>query len=195
MSGYYACFSTSSPVASIAIFDPSMKLIFEASSVTSHNASGTCLALLYQSGIDLSLVTHFLADMGPGSFSGVRVGVVLAKTFAFANAAMGIESVCGGATSFDLIDSKQTVVLPSKKGEFFVRVPNEEPFRTATLPQEPFVGFGPGIQPESFPQAFNFFELLPAMHWQFPEEFAPEYLIEPSISIPKKKLSIVEGQH
>jgi hypothetical protein len=194
MSGHYVCFSTSSAVASVAVFDPSMKLIFEGSSVTAHNASGTCLALLYQSGVDLSLVTHFLADLGPGSFSGVRVGVVLAKSFAFTNAAMGIESICGGATAFDLIDAGQTVVLPSKKGEYFVRRPNEQPYRTSILPEESFVGFGPNVQPEVHPRAFNFFELLPKMNWQFPEEFAPEYLIEPSISIPKKRLSIVENQ-
>lgn len=193
MSGQFVGFSTSSSLASVAVFDDSMKLIFEASSESMNNASGICLSLLYQSGVDLKNVTHFLSDMGPGSFSGVRVGVVLAKSLAFANTAMGIQSVCGGATSFDLIDPNRTVVMPSKKGEFFIRPVGQEPYRTKDLPEGDYAGFGPGIFPETKPMAFNFFELLNKMHWQFPEDFAPEYLIEPSISVPKKKLALLQN--
>jgi hypothetical protein len=93
--------------------------------------------------------------------------------------------LCGGATSFDLIDPQSTVVLPSKRGEWFIRQPGRDPIRTNNLPDGEFKGFGPGIQPAVYPLAKHFAELIATIKTVRPELLAPEYMIEPSISQPR----------
>ncbi len=173
-------FSTSSPFASVAVFDGDGGIVWSGSEHAPQQASGACLRLLEASGVDLGGVELFAADIGPGSFTGVRVGVVLAKTLAFAHCAK-----VAGADAFDLVAADRVVVLPSKKGEFFVRVPGESPFRTADLPED-FVGYGNGLDPARPPSAAGFGPLLANLSAEDPMTFAPAYLIEPSISIPKK---------
>ncbi|MFX8922218.1 hypothetical protein ABTN04_19300, partial [Acinetobacter baumannii] len=80
----------------------------------------------------------FGADIGPGSFTGTRVAVTLAKTYAYVAG-----KKCFGVSSFDLIDCSGTVAIPSKKGEYFIRRVGLLPVRTSDRPQEPLVGFGP----------------------------------------------------
>lgn len=129
----------------------------------------------------------YAADTGPGSFIGARVAVTLAKTMAYAE---GVQVL--GAPSFDLISPDQTSVVPSRKGEFFIRRPGEEPFRASELPSEPFVGYGAGIENPFYPSAAGFARLgdLKAMD---PFDLMPTYLIEPSISTPKTPYRTVGG--
>jgi tRNA A37 threonylcarbamoyladenosine modification protein TsaB len=128
----------------------------------------------------ITSATMFCADIGPGSFTGTRVGVILAKTLAFA-----IDAPVAGATAFDLISPNATVAFPSKRGEYFVRVPGEAPFRTTSLTEHSIQGFGFGNQ-DRFPNAAHFDVLVNKLERQTAEAFLPEYLIEPSISIPNK---------
>jgi len=123
----------------------------------------------------------FLADLGPGSFTGVRVGVTLAKTFAFA---LGLKA--GGADAFDLVDPNRNVVLPSKRGEWFLRAPGRPPVRTTILPESDWVGVGAGLSDQTYPDAARFGLLLASIRPVEPESLVPAYLIEPSISVPKK---------
>lgn len=174
--------STSSPQASVALILPTGEVLSARRSAPMA-ASGACLAmlqeLLSQSGHDLASATAFAADLGPGSFTGVRVGVALAKTMAFA---FGVPTF--GAPAFDLVDAAAAVVLPSKKGEFFVRVPREAPYRTEHAPSGA-VGYGPDIDPSTFPDASRFGVLQDRLVPVPPERLVPAYLIEPSISVPK----------
>lgn len=140
--------------------------------------------VLEESGRSLSEATLFAADLGPGSFTGVKVAVTIAKTMAFSQ---GVK--CIGADSFDLISPDKIVVMPSKRGEWFVRRPGEEPARFAEVPVEPIFGFGPGIEPQIFPNAKNFAAILPFLGSITPEHLIPNYLIEPSISVPRNPLS------
>jgi len=123
----------------------------------------------------------FLADTGPGSFTGVRVGVMLAKSFAFVQ-----DVPVSGADAFDLIDANGPAVLPSKRGEHFVRIPGEPPYRTTELPDGGITGYGNGVEPSVPPHAARFAGLLDRLVPVSPMEFVPRYLIDPSISIPKK---------
>ena len=115
---------------------------------------------------------------------GVRVGIVLAKALAWAQG-----SSCAGATAFDLVAPSQTVALPSRKGEYFLRVPGQEPIRTSELPAETRgYGFGGSID---FPLASGAAKLAGTMQGVEPTALMPIYLAEPSISTPKRPLSRV----
>lgn len=177
-------FSTSSPWASVAAVSAG-EVLWHRQVLVPQRASGACMAMLDEMqaelGIKLSEAEAFAADVGPGSFTGVRVGVMLAKSFAFVYGRPVM-----GADSFDLIDPDGIVVLPSKRGEYFVRRPNQAAFRTDRLPEEPFRGFGPGIEPSEPPSAAGFARLAANTQGEDPMLFAPRYLIEPSISLPKK---------
>jgi len=185
-------FSTSSPVASVAVIAADGSVLWEGGRASGHQAGGVCLEMLEQARSTLGFawddVSLFAADMGPGSFTGTRVGVILAKTLAF----LGDRPVVG-ASSFDLIDPSGTVVLPNKRNEYFVRLAGQEPIRTPELPSGPFKGFGPGIESEVYPSA-SLFSLLPGLNPQSAISFVPEYLVDPSISIPKKPYVLQEAK-
>jgi tRNA threonylcarbamoyl adenosine modification protein YeaZ len=176
--------STSSPWASVAAFAPEGRLLWEAQEHAPQRASGACLAMLRRMLTDLDLRVEdfevFAADMGPGSFTGVRVGVMLAKTLAWSNGRR-----VAGADAFDLIAPDRTVILPSKKGEFFVREPGTAPYRDAEIPAGA-VGYGVGVEEAVPPSAARFGAILDRLTPVDPLAFAPAYLIEPSISIPKR---------
>ncbi len=178
-------FSTSSPIASVAIFTEEGVLLFSGDRPSEMKASEVCLSLVAESGFDPKQGTIFLADIGPGSFTGTRVGVTIAKTFAFVAGGK-----CAGANAFDLISPTATVVLPSKKGEWFIREVGSIAIRDTSLPTEEFVGFGPGIPEQTHPLAKRFVALIPSLSLISPEEFVPAYLMEPSISIQKKNLGL-----
>lgn len=148
-------------------------------------ASAACIEMLEEAksaaGCRLEDAEAFAADLGPGSFTGVRVGIVLAKTFAWLQGCPAV-----GADSFDLIDPVGVVLLPSKRGEFFVRRPGSEPIESSELPEIAFRGYGPGIEPEALPDAANFSLLIGRLPRLDPMTLVPRYLIEPSISTPKK---------
>jgi tRNA threonylcarbamoyl adenosine modification protein YeaZ len=185
-------FSSSSPVASVALFSESGELLAEGDREASMRASEACLSilqeLLQKTNLQLSEASLIVADLGPGSFTGVKVAVTLAKSLAFA-----LSVPTAGANSFDLISADRTAVLPSKKGEWFIRGVGQEPVRQADLPEEEFLGYGPGLDKQSFPLARNFQPLIPSLKAIAPELLVPEYLIEPSISVPKSPLSPIGG--
>lgn len=177
--------STSSPLASVALISRDGEVLASSEELSPMRASGTSLNLLralldslHASVTDIEL---FAADLGPGSFTGVKVGVTLAKTLAYANG-----KKAAGASSFDLIDPAGIVALPSKKGEWFIRRPGEAPVRSAELPAGRYSGFGPGVENPVYPHAQRFARMVASLTAVEPELLLPNYLIEPSISVPKK---------
>jgi hypothetical protein len=171
-------FSTSSPWASVAAISPGGEVLWQDQRLAPRNASAACFEILQ--GRSIEGADLFVADVGPGSFTGVRVGVILAKMFGFLT-----DRPVAGVTSFDLIDALGLVALPSKKGEYFVRVPGEAPFRTVELPAG-VIGYGDSFEEPRPPDAGNAARLLETLQPMSAEHFLPEYLIEPSISQPKR---------
>ena len=172
-------------MASVALIREDGTVLFHAQAESKHQTSGSCLAMLQQ-GLDaihetMGSITQFAADVGPGSFIGTRVGIVLAKTLAYSNGVM-----CLQMDSFDLISADQLVVFPSKRGEYFVRNVGLVPVRTEELPQAQFVGYGlPEGHPSLYPEACRFAPALPRLQPVAPEILNAIPLIEPSISVPK----------
>ena len=178
------CFSCSSPFCSVALIDETGSLLFSEKAETKQNASGLCIEMLdrglHAMGCKLADAKLFVADVGPGSFIGCRVGVTLAKSFGFAN-----KRPVAGVSSFDMIDAKHTVAFPSKKGEYFVRRLGAEVVRVPELPSGKIVGYGPAFAEQTYPDAARVASLLEKITPTEPELLLPEYLIEPSISTPK----------
>ena len=171
-----AAFSTSGLLASVALLAEGGGLRFAGEEAAQGRAGEACLRLLESGlqacGATLADVGIFAADLGPGSFTGVRVGIVLAKTLAWQRG-----KPCVGADAFDLVDPYSPVALPSRRGEWFVRTPGKEIERTREEP--PSVGT---------PHARGFAILV--AHGLLREtsayELVPGYLLEPSISTPKR---------
>jgi tRNA threonylcarbamoyladenosine biosynthesis protein TsaB len=178
-------FSTSSPLASVALLSDEGALIAARAEDARMNASGVCLRLLQdlldETGLHKSGATLFLADLGPGSFTGVKVGVTLAKTMG-----MALGGRVGGASAFDLISPTGTVILPCKRGEFFLRDPGGHISTVTELPSHAFTGYGQGIEPATYPLAEGFERIFDRIHPCAPEVLVPEYHLEPSISTPNK---------
>jgi tRNA threonylcarbamoyladenosine biosynthesis protein TsaB len=175
-------FSTSSPLASVALISPKGEIIWQGEEDAPKRASGACISMLQQLArtFNLKHASLFVADVGPGSFTGVRVGVILAKSFGFA-----FNRPVAGATAFDLIATERPVALPSKKGEYFVRIVGEPPHRVDHLVDE-CIGYGPAFPDPTFPHAKGFSNLVSMLEPMAAELFVPEYLVQPSISQPKK---------
>lgn len=160
-------FSTSGARASVAVISQD-RLLFAADEPSQGRAGEACLRMLERSGVSLSKVSIFAADLGPGSFTGVRVGIVLAKTLAWAQGAQ-----CAGADAFDLVSATDVVALPSRRGEWFVRTPGGAVERTHEEPVTVGIPLASG---------FAKLSLTPIS----PYELVPAYLLEPSISTPKE---------
>ncbi len=164
-----ACFSTSGPRASVALVRAG-EVLFAGDEPAQGRAGEACLRLLDEGfrAVGSSEVEVYAADLGPGSFTGVRVGIVLAKTLAWTQGVL-----CAGTDAFDLVNPAGVVALPSRKGEWFVRTPGAGIERTR-------------VQPEAVgvPLASGFARL--ALRAVSPFELVPGYLLEPSISTPKE---------
>lgn len=170
-------FSTSSPVASVALIDEG-RVVASGAMETDRQASHACAQLLEGMAVDWSRVTGCVADLGPGSFSGVRVGVTMAKTLAFS---LGVR--VAGLPAFRLIRAEK-VAIPARKGEWFI-------WTASGVTRETFRGDAVGYGGEGkavYPLASKFAGLESELVWVEPEVLVPEYLLPPSISVPKKPL-------
>lgn len=113
------CISTSGPYAILALFDAEGGLIRRESRESNRAASAAIFEMLEL--FEVQQMAKIVVDVGPGSFTGVRVGVTIGKMLAH------LESLPIFAVSaFDLLGSGP-VAIPSKKGEVYLRVPGEEP--------------------------------------------------------------------
>ncbi len=177
--------SCSSSVVSIALIGKDVELLFAAQKDSNQNAAETCLRLLetglLAAGRSKADILLIVSDVGPGSFIGVRVGVTIAKTLAYA-----LEIEVAAVTSFDLIDPHGLAVIPSKKGEYFIRPIGGNAYRTSKLPNESYLGYGPDILDQRYPEARIAASQLSKLKRVRVEELVPQYLIEPSISVPKR---------
>lgn len=171
----------------MAVFTQDGQLIWSGQDHAPHAASGACMRLLseceVQTGAKVREGALFIADLGPGSFTGVRVGIVLAKAFAYLN-----KVECAGAVAFDLINPTGIAFVPSRKNEVFIRMPGDAPTRDSVAPHEA-LGYGISEREANYPLASNFRPLLEGLIRMQPVELVPAYFAEPSISLPKRAYS------
>lgn len=176
--------STSSPWTSVALLDLDGSVVAQARREAPRNASATAIALLQEllasHGASLAEVEGFLADRGPGGFTGVKVGVTLAKMWAFANGVWA-----GGVLSFDLIAPQSTVAVPYKRGHFLVREPGLGLREESGVPEPHWVGYGMPDRPDRYPDWTAIASVWTTIERHDPIALVPFYGAEPSISTPK----------
>lgn len=172
------CISTSSPQVSLALIYEG-KVVDSVQELAPRTASKVVLelleVLLHKNGLLKEHITGVVADLGPGSFTGTRVGVMAAKTLAFAR---GVK--CGGVDAFTLIGA-ENVVIRVRKGEW-MRPDGEMLFE---LPNGALT-YGDGH--ENYPQAARLNGNLDRVIWADPLELTPNYILPPSISEPKQEI-------
>ena len=166
-------------MASVAVFNDGA-LLSEGSEIAPMRASGAVFRLLENclQGINKEGVDIWVADVGPGSFTGVKVGVTIVKTLGFA-----LEKQVGGITSFDLIRDGE-VAVPSRKGMHLLRTEDgvfevdSDDARVLSAKRYDYSG-------GDYPLAKNAERLLAKLVTMEPELLLPNYVLEPNISIPK----------
>jgi tRNA threonylcarbamoyl adenosine modification protein YeaZ len=105
-------FDTSSPVVTVAVADPAGDRVLAAASLSDGLRHGELLApairsVLAEAGVRPSGLTTIGVGTGPGPFTGLRVGLVTARTMADL---LGIEAV--GVCSLDILAREAAVAGP-----------------------------------------------------------------------------------
>lgn len=180
-----AVLSTSSPRAAAAVVEGQTVLAFGAELAPRQAEAALFQVLaraLNDAGLALSQMQGFVADVGPGSFTGVRVGVTVAKTLGWAQ---GVR--VAGITSFDLI-ADGAVAVPSRREMYLLReAPGATPreVRAGEFKAANMVGYGNAFAEQRYPDPRRMSLYLGALTWSAPEELLPWYVLEPGISRPK----------
>ena len=188
----WAVISTSSPLVSVALFKEG-ELLGTGQREAAMRASGGALALLKarleSAGMTLRDIELFAADVGPGSFMGVKVGVTLAKTFAYAH-----KTLAAGISAFDLINPTAPVAIPSRKGVYHYREgPQKKPEQASSGDRRvaAAVGYGADFSVQRYPLAERAGALLDSLQPMDPVRLVPDYVLPPSISKPKRPFTPV----
>lgn len=182
--------STSSPMVSVALGEPGIVLASERAWAP-RAAAETIFALLDRALLaagrgEARETDDLVVDVGPGSFTGTRVGVAVAKTLAWLWGRR-----VAAVTSFDLVATDRPVVVPCRRGEWFFRRPGEEPIRVPELPAETWTGYESlGEENGEFPAAERAFTRGVSLDWMAPERLVPYYLAEPHITHPKRPFGL-----
>jgi hypothetical protein len=179
--------TTSSPNLGCAVFSPNGEMLRHAEVVAPQQAAELLMSLVTQvvSAEELKTVTGFVADKGPGGFSGIRIGLTMVKTWGWM-----FGKPVAGISAFDLFEADSGVWIPVRKGEW---VRNDSEGRVVTH-EFSGVGYGTGIADPTFPSVRHLRLDFDALNWQDAAELVPEYLAEPSISTPKKAFAVWDGR-
>jgi tRNA A37 threonylcarbamoyladenosine modification protein TsaB len=174
--------SASSPWVSLALLTREGTVLFSNNEKAETNASYVLSKLWEEAKSQFPnlQLEGIVADIGPGSFIGTRVGVVFAKMLAF-----GLEIGCAGLNAFDLTAPTEPVAIPNKRGEYFLREPGSLPRLIQGEPPAELLGYAPGIASPTYPRAKNAAHFAKTLVFESPALLRPEHLVNPSISTPK----------
>ena len=186
---------------------------FEGRRSLSRRLMGEVDGMLTRNGLTLHDLTAFAVGLGPGSFTGVRVGVTTAKTWAQVTGKplVGVGTLDAYATVWQgRSDAPVAVVLPSRRGEVYAAIYQNgervgEPFaasleemteRLQSMPGAILAGttaqlpewVGPSVaQPWTPPEGLARLaaQRLGNSDTDDPLGLVPLYVVAPSISTPK----------
>ena len=137
----FLAFDTSGEMCVLALAeeDGTVKAVtvFEGRRTLSRRLMGELDSLLTRNGLTLPDLTAFAVGLGPGSFTGVRVGVTTAKTLAQVTGKplVGVGTLDAYAAVWPTFgnDGPLVPVLPSRRGEVYAAV-----YRNGESVEEPF---------------------------------------------------------
>jgi len=136
--------------------------------------------LLAQQGVALSDITGFVSDVGPGSFTGVKVGLTMVKMWGYA-----LDKPVAGVSAFDLVHADSDVAIPSKRGEVYLRRVVEPGVVHAIHEVElPVEGYSELSEAMTYPDASRID--ASRLQWVTAIELAAAYVGNPSISQAKR---------
>ncbi len=172
--------STSSPLASLALFEGSdLVAAMECGEGRAHQALFDMLERMLD-GRPREIVDTLVADVGPGGFTAVRIGVAFAKTWSRFE---GIE--LRAVSAFDLISPGGTAAIGVRRGSTVLRRPGQLLEHVAEVP-DGVLGHGGAMVRLTYPHASRY-----RSEYSFPADplsLVPDYILEPSISTPKRPL-------
>lgn len=183
--------STSSPQLSVAVLTPGIA-VRAGSAREARNDGHRVLhelldEVLGEAECRRADVTGLVVDVGPGGFTSVRIGVTFAKFFAYLTGCR-IWSI----EAFDLIAHDGTVAVPSRRGEWFVRAPQQSPVVARAITSGTR-GYGSGFEEAAYPDARRASLVRERWRESDPMALVPFYLAEPSISKPKAPFGQISG--
>jgi tRNA A37 threonylcarbamoyladenosine modification protein TsaB len=140
--------------------------------------------LLKGEGIGPKDVARWAVDVGPGSFTGVRVGVATVKGLAFAT---GAEVV--GVTAFDAVarGADAVVILEAGKGEVYFRIGSAAPSHAPLDVVKKLIEghFGPVLGPNVLPTAEGVGLVALGRAPDDIDQLSPLYVRAPDLTKPK----------
>lgn len=143
-------------------------------------------AIIKKSGLTLRDISRIAVTCGPGSFTGVRIGLTTARTLG-----MALNKPVFGMSTLDLL-SKSTdadlVIIDTKRGDFYGQVKGEQP---RIWSQDEVNSFNGLIAQDAMPDVGLLARIAGDVH--LPENFVtaeapqPVYLRGAEVSQPKNK--------
>jgi tRNA threonylcarbamoyladenosine biosynthesis protein TsaB len=204
-------------VLALAEDDGSVRAVslFESKRTLSRRLLGEVDSLLTRNSLTLDGMTAFAVGLGPGSFTGVRVGVTTAKTLAQVTGKplVGVGTLDAYTAALQKLDRPVMPILPSRRGEVYAALYERgecinAPFaasleavsaRLETLSNAVLCGdtaqlpdwTGPALaQPWTPPEGLAQIAARRLQNADTDDPFAlvPLYVVAPSISTPKSAL-------
>lgn len=166
-------------MASVAVFVDDA-LIYSGCKEAQMRASGVVLEMIRDSG-KLQRIDMFCADVGPGSFTGTRVGVTIVKTLAYA-----LHKKAARISAFDLLPANSAI--PARAEQYYLRKDGEI-IIVGHSEIDGCAGYGKAFESQVFPDASA--AKRERLVEVFPEALVPEYVLEPNISRPKRPFGAV----
>jgi tRNA threonylcarbamoyl adenosine modification protein YeaZ len=180
-----AVLGCSSPRSGAAVFRDGVLLsgdFMDAPNRSSGVALTILAASLESAGLSFQDIDVWAADVGPGSFTGAKIGVSMVKALGFA-----LGKRCAAISSFDLISALGAAAVPARRGQYLLRIPGAAPelVEESDARLAEGAGYGAAFAEEQLPDPRRAGPLLAALNMIAPADLLPEYVLEPSISQPK----------
>ncbi len=184
------CISTSSSLCNVAFFSPKFQLLSSIQEEAKQSCGVKLPMLIEHSLAELNATIHDITkvviDVGPGSFSGIKIGTTYAKILAYTRNV----PICS-ISSFHLVDNINPVAIPIRSNLFLLKNPgSEEIVEHPSFPSnvKDVKGYGRDVQDSYYPLAENLAHCKEFICEENLFNINMQYKVMPNISTPKKSL-------